>query len=222
MVLEIISVSLKRNKRIIFDNFNLKLCKSQIMILIGDNGVGKTSLLDLISGILQPEKGYIKINNVLCEDLNSSKRQLFTYLPHKDALKENLTIEENLEIWSKISSSNNDKSKFDNIFSYFQLNTIKKNLVGNLSQGQRKKVSLTKLLLTNTNLWLLDEPFNGLDKTSVIKTKKLIEDHSKKGGTILLTNHININFKNSLKTSLFNLKINSKKNKSSFESWEDF
>ena len=222
MVLEIISVCLKRNKRIIFDNFNLKLCKSQIMILIGDNGVGKTSLLDLISGILQPEKGYIKINNVLSEDLNSSKRQLFTYLPHKDALKENLTIEENLKIWSKISSSDNDRGKFDNIFSYFQLDNIKKNLVGKLSQGQRKKVSLTKLLLTDTNLWLLDEPFNGLDKTSVIKTKELIENHSKKGGTILLTNHINVNFKNSLKTSLSNLKVNSKKNKSSFESWEDF
>ena len=57
MVLEIISVYFRRNKRLIFDNFNLKLRKSQIIILIGDNGVGKSSLLDIAAGILRPEKG---------------------------------------------------------------------------------------------------------------------------------------------------------------------
>ena len=62
------------------------------MILIGKNGVGKSSLFDLITGILKPIKGEIKINNVPVEDLENSKRRFFLYLPHQDCLKNNLTI----------------------------------------------------------------------------------------------------------------------------------
>ena len=103
MVLEIISVYFYRNKRKIFDNFNLKLKKSQIMILIGKNGVGKSSLFDLIVGILEPPSGIIKINNIPITDHYSNKRFLFTYLPHKDSLKDNLSVKENLEIWINLS-----------------------------------------------------------------------------------------------------------------------
>ena len=143
-----------------------------------------------------------KINKCEGMYLYSDKRKIFTYLPHKDALKENLTIEENLKIWSSISFEKFSYKKLQSIFDYFHLKNIKQNLVGNLSQGQRKKVSLTKLLLTNTKLWLLDEPFNGLDSNSVKKTKKLIENHLMNGGSTLLTNHINLNLKNSKNSRL--------------------
>ena len=222
MVLEIISVCLKRNKRVIFDNFNLKLNKSQIMILIGENGAGKTSLLDLVAGVLEPEKGTIKINNISSKNLNSNKRDMYTYLSNKDALKENLTIEENLMIWSKISSNKFIETESKNVLDYFGLRNLGKNLVGNLSQGQRKKVTLTKLLLSKAKLWLLDEPFNSLDSKSVKKTIKLIYMHSKNGGSILLTNHIDLNFRNSKKITLFNSHSNLKKNKPTFHKWGDF
>ncbi len=222
MVLEIISVCLKRNKRIIFDNFNLKLNKSQIMILIGENGSGKTSLLDLVAGILEPQKGTIKIDKLPCKDLHSNKRDIFTYLSNKDALKENLTVEENLIMWSRISSRNFSEPKLTKVFDFFQLKEIRKNLVGNLSQGQRKKVTLSKLLISKSQLWLLDEPFNSLDSKSVKKTIKLIERHTQNGGSTLLTNHIDLSFKNSQKIKLKNFNPNLKSYKPKFHNWEDF
>ena len=74
MVLEIISVYFRRNKRLIFHNFNLKLAKSQIIILIGENGVGKSSLFDLSTGILKPEKGVIKINEIPINEIDQKKK----------------------------------------------------------------------------------------------------------------------------------------------------
>ena len=109
------------------------------MILIGENGTGKTSLLDLVAGVLEPEKGTIKINNISSKNLNSNKRDMYTYLSNKDALKENLTIEENLMIWSKISTNKFIETESKNVLDYFGLGNLRKNLVGNLSQGQRKR-----------------------------------------------------------------------------------
>tara|TARA_E500000331_G_C17047911_1_gene622643 strand:- start:66 stop:734 length:669 start_codon:yes stop_codon:yes gene_type:complete len=220
MVLEIISVYFYRNKRIIFDNFNLKLKKSQIMILIGKNGIGKTTLFDLIVGILEPKNGIIKINEIPIEDLYSDKRFLFTYLPHKDSLKENLTVRENLEIWANLSENENNFSTINSSLKYFNIYDLSNNFIGNLSQGQRKKVSLSKLLLTKTNLWLLDEPFNGLDKSSISQTIKLLENHAKNGGSVLISNHINVGIKNSQKVFL-KRKENKDKKIITLKTWDD-
>ena len=72
-MLEVISINLYRNKKLIFHNFNLKLAKSQTMILIGNNCVGKTSLFDLIVGVLEPDKGYVKIKNTPIKNLEIKK-----------------------------------------------------------------------------------------------------------------------------------------------------
>ena len=197
MVLEIISVFFYRNKRLIFDNFNLKLKKSQTMILIGSNGIGKTTLFELIVGILEPQKGIIKINNHLIQNMFEKKRKNFTYLPHKDGLKENLTILENIKNWNYLSANKYDFEKIKSSLDYFDLFKIKDENVGNLSQGQRKKISLSKLLLSKNLLWLLDEPFNGLDSDSIIKTKKILENHRKTGGVVLLSSHIDVKIKSS-------------------------
>ena len=118
MVLEIISVYFRRNKRLIFNNFNLKLAKSQIIILIGENGVGKSSLFDLSVGILKPEKGVIKINEISINEIDK-KKDLFTYLPHKDSLKDYLTVEENLINWLELIDIKIRKKKLLNSLNFF-------------------------------------------------------------------------------------------------------
>ena len=199
MVLEFISVYFRRNKRLIFNNFNLKLRKSQIIILIGDNGVGKSSLLDIAAGILRPEKGTIKINKKPLNELGSDKKENFTYIPHKDSLKDYLTVEENLTNWVSLLERDISKNEFYESLKFFNLHNISQNPVNNLSHGQRKKVSLTKLLLSKTKLWLLDEPFNGLDSSSTSKCKALIQNHIKRDGSIILSSHINFELKASKK-----------------------
>ena len=111
---------------------------------------------------------------------------MFTYLPHKDSLKDYLTVEENLFNWLELIGVKIQKEKLSNSLKFFKLNELRNNLIGNLSQGQRKKVSLTKLLLSKCNLWILDEPFNSLDIDSINKTKKMICNHKANGVSVLL------------------------------------
>ena len=221
MVLEIISVYFRRNKRLIFHNFNLKLAKSQIIILIGENGVGKSSLFDLSVGILKPEKGVIKINKIPINEIDIKKKHLFTYLPHKDSLKDYLTVEENLLNWLELIDIKIQKDKLLNSLKFFKLNNLKNNLIGNLSQGQRKKVSLTKLLLSKCNLWILDEPFNGLDIDSINKTKKMICNHKANGGSVLLASHINLNIEGSKRIFIKSPKLKIRNKIANFDTWEN-
>ena len=200
MILEIKSISLYRNKKQIFDNFNLNLKKNQTLILIGENGVGKTSLMDIVAGLIRPEKGNVKINGVSVDDIND-KSNYFTYLPHKDALKENLTVEENLRMWLDLNKKIISISEFNKKLKFFEIPEFKNQLIRNLSHGQRKKVSLTKFLFSEARLWLLDEPFNGIDKKTIQTLKKLLDNHIKNGST-LLSSHIDSNMKFSRKIIL--------------------
>ena len=202
MILEIISINLSRNKKIIFKNFCLKIIRSEIVTLIGRNGSGKTSLLEMIVGLLKPESGAIKINSVSIEEIGERKRDQFIYIPFEDALKEDLTICENLQIWANLASINLSKKLFEKSLDYFSLSEIKNVLVGKLSQGQKKKIALTKLLLINCSLWILDEPFNSLDKESIEILKKLFLSHKKNGGVILFASHIDIKIRGKINVLL--------------------
>ena len=146
-MLEVISINLYRNKKLVLHNFNLKLAKSQTMILIGNNGVGKTSLFDLIVGILEPDKGYVKIENIPIKNLEIKKKFIFTYLPHKDSLKSNLTVCENLQNWINISGLIYDQNSFEKTLKYFGLYEIREFLVAKLSQGQKKKGLTIKIII---------------------------------------------------------------------------
>ena len=202
MILEIISINLSRNKKIIFKNFCLKIIRSEIVTLIGRNGSGKTSLLEMIVGLLKPESGDIKINSVSIEGIGERKRDQFIYIPHQDALKEDLTIYENLQIWANIANVNLSKELFEKSLDYFSLSEIKHILVGKLSEGQKKKIALTKLLLINCSLWILDEPFNSLDKESVEILKKLFLSHKRNGGVVLFASHIDIKIRGNINVFL--------------------
>ena len=122
--------------------------------------------------------------------------------------------------WLELIDIKIRKENLSNSLKFFKLNNLRNNLIGNLSQGQRKKVSLTKLLLTNCNLWILDEPFNGLDEDSIKKTKKMICNHKANGGSVLLASHINLNIEGSKRMFIKSptLKIS---NKANFDTWEN-
>ncbi len=201
MILEIKSISLYRNKKQIFDNFNLILKKNQTLLLVGENGVGKTSLMDMLVGLIEPEKGSVKINGISVNNI-TNKSDYFTYLPHKDSLKENLSVEENLRIWLDLNIKIINLREFQKKLEFFEIFQHKDQLIRNLSFGQRKKVSLTKLLFSTSKLWLLDEPFNGIDEKTVKALKKLLHSHTKKDGSILLSSHIDPKIKHSRKIIL--------------------
>ena len=94
-------------------------------------------------------------------------------------------------------------------------------MLGTYHKGREKKVSLSKLILSNNLLWLLDEPFNGLDSDSIIKTKRILENHRKNGGSVLLSSHIDVKIKSSRKIVLNKLRQKRRRDICEINSWEE-
>ena len=219
-MLEVNSIYLYRNRKQVFDNFSLNLNKSEIIQLEGENGVGKTSLLNMISGLISPDKGFIKICKKDITELGKYKKKKFTYIPDKNCLKENFTVNENLKSWMKMSNLGTNYNTYQKALNTFSLNDIQGSLVKNLSQGQKKKVALTKLLFSESKLWLLDEPLNGIDIKTISTLKKVMIQHLKQNGSILFSSHVKSNMK--LTRRIILKKIIKKLNTQLLDKWENF
>ena len=179
MFLKINSLLIKRGKKILIDDFNLTIKKSQILIISGANGIGKSTLIETIVGLQKNYEGKItffpneKFKNKLVHN------NIF-YMGHLNALKDELSILENLKIWNKINYLSYKEEDLVKKLSYFGLQNLFDIKINRLSFGQKRKVSLTKLLLTDSKLWILDEPCNGLDLDSERKFIEIIVTHQKK------------------------------------------
>ena len=219
-MLEVNSIYLYRNRKQVFNNFNLNLNKSEIIQLEGENGVGKTSLLNMISGLISPDKGFIKICKKNITELGKYKKKKFTYIPDKNCLKENFTVNENLKSWLKLSNLETNYNTYQKTLNTFSLNDIQGSLVKNLSQGQKKKVALTKLLFSESKLWLLDEPLNGIDTKTIMILKKVMIQHLKQNGSILFSSHVKSNMK--LTRRIILKKIIKNLNIQLLDKWENF
>ena len=219
-MLEVNSIYLYRNRKQVFNNFSLNLNKSEIIQLEGENGVGKTSLLNMISGLISPDKGFIKICKKNITELGKYRKKKFTYIPDKNCLKESFTVNENLKSWLKLSNLETNYNTYQKALNTFSLNDIQGSLVKNLSQGQKKKVALTKLLFSESKLWLLDEPLNGIDTKTIMTLKKVMIQHLKKNGSILFSSHVNSGMK--LTRRIILKKIIKNLNTQLLDKWENF
>ena len=219
-MLEVKSIYLYRNRKQVFKDFNLNLKNSEIILLEGENGVGKTSLLNMVSGLINPDKGFIKIFKKNIIELGKQKKKIFTYIPDKNCLKESLSVNENLKSWLKLSNLKVNNNNYQKVLNTFSLDGIQESLVKNLSQGQKKKVALTKLLFSESKLWLLDEPLNGIDTKTVAILKKIMIQHLRQNGSILFSSHVRLNLK--LTRRIILKKIKDKFNFDLLDKWENF
>ena len=219
-MLEVSSIYLYRNRKQVFKDFSLNLKNSEIILLEGENGVGKTSLLNMISGLINPDKGFIKICRKSIIELGNQKKKIFTYIPDKNCLKENLSVNENLKSWLKLSNLKVNDNSYQKALNTFSIDNIQETLVKSLSHGQKKKVALTKLLFSKSKLWLLDEPLNGIDTKTITELKKIMVQHIKKNGSILFSSHVKIDLK--LTKRIILKKITDKFNYDLLNEWENF
>ena len=219
-MLEVNSIYLYRNRKQVFKDFSLNLKNREIILLEGENGVGKTSLLNMISGLINPDEGLIKICSKSIIELGNQKKKIFTYIPDKNCLKENLSVNENLKSWLKLSNLKVNDNSYQKALNTFSIDNIQETLVKSLSHGQKKKVALTKLLFSKSKLWLLDEPLNGIDTKTITVLKKIMVQHIKKNGSILFSSHVKIDLK--LTKRIILKKITDKLNYDLLNKWENF
>jgi heme exporter protein A len=168
------SISLTRGERNLVSNLNLHLAPGESLALTGANGAGKSSLLRAIAGLL-PYEGVI------------NRADLLHYAGHLDPVKSYLTVEENLKFWCDFE---NTPVKGLEIVG---LSNIKHLQGAVLSAGQKRRLTLARLIAIPRSLWLLDEPTAALDHAGCELLDQLIADHTAKGGIVVVATHQRIN-----------------------------
>ena len=178
-VLKIEKVSLAFKKRSILDNINFNLNQGEILGLLGPNGVGKSTIFNLIIGLFKPDYGSITINgeNVLNYPIaERAKKFNIGYVPQYGGYFHDLTLIENLKAISEIQilKKENRLHKIEQLIAKFEFDSIINIQAKFLSGGQKKKLVIAMALLNNPKVLLLDEPFAALDVLTIKMLKELI------------------------------------------------
>lgn len=167
----------------LFDNLSITFLDSAITYIKGANGCGKTSLLRMVAGIMQPSNGNIFYKNL---NINKIAKPYCTYIGHNLGLKLEMTVFENLKFWSEIYNS---VETLDAAIHYFKLYDLLDEKCYTLSSGLQKVVALARLIACQSDLWLLDEVETNLSKENRDLLNNLIVMKANSGGIVLLSSH---------------------------------
>jgi heme exporter protein A len=182
-------LSCTRGDKRLFSDVSFSLAPGQWLHLEGDNGVGKTSLLRLVCGLSAPEHGQILWQNLSVAQNPEEFRANLSYLGHQLALKEDLTPLENLQADAAVAGRPVLASEALAALAQLGLRGREHLPVRVLSQGQKRRTALSRLVLSQAKLWVLDEPFVALDGAAQIALSKVINQHLNQQGMVLLTSH---------------------------------
>ena len=177
-ILNLKGISVEKNDVCILEDINLEIKQGDFLNIYGSNGAGKTTLLKLLSGLTEPTAGEIKFNN------DDFMDKVFI-LGHKNGIKLNLTVLENLQF----ISNNQDIKKIKSVIEKYELTSKMNTLAKYLSHGQQKRVALMKAMINDYDIWLLDEPYSGLDQAGEEILDKILINHIKNSGAVVITNH---------------------------------
>ena len=173
-------------------NINFTINKGSIVGLLGPNGCGKTTTIGMMLGLIKPSSGTVFINgqNIESEKNRTKILEKMNFISPYVELPKKLTVEENLKVYGKMYGVNSLKDKISDLIKQLNLSEFEKRKTGELSSGQKNRVSLAKALINDPEILLLDEPTASLDPDVGDYIRTYIENFaSKKGTTILLASH---------------------------------
>ncbi len=188
-MLEICNLACTRGDHQLFSGLNFSLSDGELMQVQGENGKGKTSLLRMLCGFLAPAAGEIRWRGQNIHDLDEEYYAEMVYLGHLNAIKDELNALENLHITAGLAGCEIDDKQAIEALRHMGLRGRETLPVKVLSQGQRRRVALARLLVGNAPLWILDEPLTALDVGAVGLMQELIGEHLAKSGMVIFTTH---------------------------------
>ncbi|MEM8572410.1 MAG: heme ABC exporter ATP-binding protein CcmA [Pseudomonadota bacterium] len=193
MRLSISDLGCSRSGRRVLNKVNLVAESGEVIALRGANGSGKTTLLRILAGLLPFSTGSVQFGKVdLGRDPDGFAENV-AYAGHADAIKLQLTVEENLAFWAAVFDTNNLAAAL----SAFDLAAIADRPAHACSAGQKRRVGLARLaLISSRRLWLLDEPTVSLDTTARGQLHAAIHEHCDNGGSVIVATHIPIDLPN--------------------------
>jgi heme exporter protein A len=168
----------RRGNRRLFADVDLALARGSVTWLRGPNGSGKTSLMRILAGLAQPEAGRVERNAELI------------YVAHGNALNNDLTLTEAVAFLARLNGCDTPRERALRALDTLGLSSRAHAYVRTLSQGQRRRGALARLALDDApRAWILDEPYDALDRDGVARLTSIIEAHAARGGSVLLTSH---------------------------------
>ncbi len=189
------NVSLSYGNRLILDNINFKINEGEIFGMLGPNGVGKSTIFNLITGLIKPDSGQIKINNTNVVDFPiylRTKKFKVGYVPQYGGFFGDLTLYQNLKAIAEIviNNKNNEENKINELISKFELENLRNIKAKFLSGGQKKKLVIALSLLSDPSVLLLDECFAALDVLTIKMLQEIIVNlQNEKKITICICDH---------------------------------
>ena len=188
--IEINNLTKKFKNTLAVKNISFKIFKGKIIGLLGPNGCGKSTTIGMMLGLIKPTSGSVIIKNKNIENNRTNLLEKMNFISPYVELPKKLTVEENLKVYARLYGVKNLKEKIDSLMEKLNLIEFKSRKTGELSSGQKNRVSLAKALINDPEILLLDEPTASLDPDVGDYIRSFIEDFtSKKGSTILLASH---------------------------------
>ncbi len=181
------NLTLIRGERCLFSGLSFALEAGQLLLLEGQNGSGKTSLLRALVGLLELDEGEIAWNG---EPIRRARQEYFAslvWLAHRVGLKADLTLVENLQFESVLRPTAN--TDFNAVLERLGIDRLKKLPIRSLSAGQQRRVALARVLLSAADLWLMDEPFTNLDRNGRQLVVEIVGQHLSNGGMCVMAAH---------------------------------
>jgi heme exporter protein A len=187
MSLTLSNITCARGDRVLFSGLDLSLARGDVLLVRGANGSGKSSLLRLIAGLLRPAEGEVQWTE---EGEDAGPQTRLHYLGHLDALKAAMSVRETLTFWARMLGGGADVTPAtERAIDAWHLQSLADLPCGVLSAGQRRRVALAQLNLTERPLWLLDEPTGPLDAAGVQLVESAIRHHCGRGGVAVIATH---------------------------------
>ena len=188
--LEIINLSKIYDNKEAVKNISFKLNKNEILGILGPNGCGKTTTIAMILGLLKPSSGQVLINGNEIEKKRVDLLGQLNFISPYIELPKKLTVRQNLEVYGRLYDIKNLKKKIEYLVEKLRLNEIIDRITGELSSGQKNRVSLAKSIINDPSVLLLDEPTASLDPETGDFVRSFLENYQKeKKASILLASH---------------------------------
>ena len=188
--LEIVNLSKIYDSKEAVQNISFKVNKNEIIGILGPNGCGKTTTIGMILGLLKPTKGKVLINGIEIEKQRVNLLNELNFISPYIELPKKLTVKQNLEVYGRLYDVKELRIKIDYLTEKLRLNEFIDKITGELSSGQKNRVSLAKSIINDPLILLLDEPTASLDPETGDFVRSFLEDYQKeRGASILLASH---------------------------------
>lgn len=184
--LQAVGLCCVRDQRILFRDLSFQLHSGECLQIEGLNGAGKTSLLRILCGLLSPREGTIYWRGEDIYENRTTYHSELLYIGHTPGLKDELSPLQNLRFYSSLNKQSEDFAAALDEVGLYGYEDIP---VRSLSAGQKRRVALARLWLSDAPLWILDEPLTAIDSAGVHNLEQRLEQHCQQGGCLLLTSH---------------------------------